>query len=561
MLTTADARTTTGGSVLGRLLRAYGIPYVFGVPGESAALLRELYDEDHESPRHIVFRDERNAPYAAIAYTRATGRVVALDAAPSVGTLMMIPGLAEALNMSVPLVLLATDVPTSAGHRRLYGAHSQASDQTRILAPALKYHAEVTTVEAIPGLLRQALLHATTGRPGPVALVLPSDVLEADASEVDLGSAPPELARISDTRPVPDAAATSEACRLLSSARRPAILAGGGAALAGAGPAIVRLAERLAIPVATTLSGAGVIDEEHRLALGTAGDWGLDCATKALTRADLVFLIGAKSSKFSTADWSYPGQDQLSVHLDVDPTEPRKIVPDSLPLVGDARAGVESLLEVAGERTRAGEEWLRECDQLKGDSRQWFLERASGAAGGVSGFELMKAIEDRLTPGDVLVCDASSACGWASHVRIPAGAVRLPFRGIATLGSSLGGALGARLADPDATVIQLAGDGGHAYHLGELATVKRLGMKLVSVILNNSALGAVATWPGYPSQAAEIGSIDFAKTAEACGWTGLVAESGDALPALMDHAFASEGPVLIDARTDPRETPTRPEVG
>jgi acetolactate synthase I/II/III large subunit len=558
MLTHPDVRTTSGGAVLGRLLRSYGIPYVFGVPGESAALLRELYEEGHESPRHIVFRDERNAPYAAIAYTRATGRLVALDAAPSVGTLMMIPGLAEAYNMSVPVLLLATDVPMSAGHRRLYGAHSQASDQIGMIAPTLKFHAEVTTVQAIPGLLRQALLHATTGRPGPVSLFIPSDVLEADASEVDLGSSPAALAGLSDARPVPDERVTAEACRMLARASRPAILAGGGAMLAKAGPAIVRLAERLEIPVATTLSGAGVIDEEHRLSLGTAGSWGLDCATKALRRADLVFLIGAKSSKFSTADWSYPGTGQASLHLDVDPTEPQKIVPESLPLVGDARAGVESLLELTGDRGPSREDWLGECDALKSDSRAWFLERASGSPGRLAGFEVMQAIEDRLGPGDVLVCDASSACGWASHVRIREGAVRLPFRGIASLGSSLGGALGARLADPRATVIQLAGDGGHAYHIGELATVKRLGAKLITVILNNSALGAVATWPGYPSQAAEIGTIDFAKAAEACGWTGFVAEDGDAFRALLDDALTSSGPVLVDARTDARETPTRP---
>jgi acetolactate synthase I/II/III large subunit len=551
---TADV---TGGALLAGLLHEYGVEYVVGMPGETGAFLAPMYERAERGPRHIVVRDERNASYAAIGYARLSGRVMGLDAGgPGVSSVMMTAGIVEARNMSIPVLALVTEVSQQAGARRLFGAHSQSMDQVAMLRPLLKYDSVVSDVALLPELLRQALQHATTGRPGPVALFLPSDVLEADAAHVDGGFVDKRLARLGSFRSAPERTALEQAAQLLLGAKRPIILSGGGAVLSGAADAIVRLAEQLLIPVATTLTGSGVIDENHRLSVGVPGGlWGIDCALEALAEADLVFLIGTKCSYSSTAG-RYPQAGQQAIQLDVDPTEPGKMFPEAVRLVGDAKLGVEELSGLIGPAERGnGEQWLRKIDWLKETWRNWFLTEAARRGVTVSCKAVMKELEGRLGSNDILVCDASSSAGWGAYARIKKGADRIAIRGIATLGSSLGAAIGAKLARPNATVVQLTGDGGHGYHIGELATVSKLGMKLVTVVLNNRSLGSIQVYPGFPRESTMIGDIDFAKAAEACGWKGISVTSPDTLGAALDIAFESGGPVLLDVEVDPLETP------
>jgi acetolactate synthase-1/2/3 large subunit len=545
----------TGGQLVATLLAQSGVQFLFGQPGETPEIIQAFYGDGYSAPKHIVFRDERNAPYAAIAYTRLSGRLAALEVAPSVGSVMLPPGLAEAYNMSIPVLALITDVSSRAGAMRLYGAHSQASDQFGMLRPYLKYAAWVSNIATIPEHFLQALQYSVGGRPGPSALFIPSDVLEADASAVEL---PPEDRRracLGAHRYVPQERLVRQACHLLAQAERPVILAGGGVLISDGARQLGRFSSLYQVPIATTLTGAGIIDETSNLSLGTAGYYGVDCATRAIERADTVFLIGAKSSAFSTMQWRYPRSDQACVHLDIDPTEPGKRFRTDIALVGDAQATLDLMndldpMAVSDARGR----WLDEVDEIKRDWLAQERHRPQEIEGLVSSSSVMHALESRLGSRDVLVCDASGSSGWGARVRMRDGAARLACRGISSLGSSLGSAIGAALARPDATVVRITGDGGATYSLGELPTVARLGLRVVSIILNNSVLGAVLNWPGYPADAARLDPVDFAAIAEACGCTGVRVHHPSELDDALDMAFAS-APAVVDIQTHPNDWP------
>ncbi len=545
--------------MLADLLVQYGITHVFGIPGETSALYKGMYRWDPRVARHILLHDERNAPYAAMGVTRVTGRIAAIDAPPGVGTVMLTAGLAEAYGMSMPILALLTEVTSKVGPRRERGAHAQSMDQIAMLKPMLKYSAVTPSAESIPELLRYALLQATSGRPGPVALFLPSDVLEQDASDIAPGPVEPQLTRVPSVRSAPDPKSLEMAARILLEAQRPIMLVGGGAMISDAGGAIVRLAEQLQIPVVTSLTGSGVIDEHHPLSVGVSGYWGIDCASEALQAADLIFMIGAKSSQISTLSWRVPSDAQRAIHLDIDATEPGKLVANTVRLVGDACIGIESLLNVIGnKRGSQASSWLDEVRSFKEIWRRWVEAQAAAPrpCGTVSVMRIMLELEKRLQAGDVLACDASSSAGWGAYLRLKSGALRLCTRGIATLGSSLGIAMGAKLAKPNATVVQLAGDAGVAYYLGELATVRKYGIKLITIVINNRRLGALQVCGlGFPEDALAQGEIDVVKVAQACGWTGIDVGPSHDLSAAFDQAFEATGPVLINIPTDPDESP------
>ena len=552
---------TSGGALLADLLHSHGISHVVGMPGETAAFVQPLHMRPSSSPRYVLLRDERNAPYAAIGYARVSGKTMAVDAGgPGVSTVMMTAGLAEAANMSLPVLALITEVNQSVGARRLHGAAAQSMDQQGMLRPLVKYQATVSDVTLMPELVRQALLHATGGRPGPVALFLPSDVLEADATHVTTGDVERELSSLGRSRPVPDERDLRAAVAVLAQAERPIILAGGGAVISAAGPALVSLAERLQIPVATTLTGAGAIPETHRLAVGVAGTlWGVDSAVAALEQADVVLLVGTKCGANSTGMLDATKENRRYIQLDIDPTEAGKVFGDATPLVGDAKQGLEALFALFDESESLPNtsRWLAYVDELKRTWQDWLVASASEepAAGHISCFALVKALEDRLQSGDIVVCDASSAAAWGCFIRLPEGVQRIATRGIASLGSSLGAALGASLANPSGRVIQLVGDGGISYHIGELPTVARLGLPITTVVLNNRALGSLLVWPGFPEETTAIAPANYAALAEASGWSGTTVDNNTALPDAIAEALDSSKPTLIEVSVSAEETP------
>ncbi len=407
---------------------------------------------------------------------------------------------------------------------------------------------------------RTAIRQATSGRPGPVVLDIPDDVFTANCEGIDLDVG----SHIRDSgfparRVGPDSDSVALASFQLIEAERPVIVAGGGIHNAGATDELLRLAERLDIPVATTWSGKGAIPENHRLSLGLLGAMGTTSATEIVAGADLVFLVGYKSGQNSTFSWTLPREDQAVIHLDIDPAEIGKVFTTAVGLVGDARTGLQMILgqvfpverpEWIAQVTTARERWKQQLDaERSSDHVPVTPQRVMGELQRVWGHD------------DLLVCDASFASGWGgAFLQLPVAGRRALFpRGVAGLGWGLPAAIGARFGHPEGTVVCVAGDGGFAYSVAELSTLAKYGLKIVSIVLNNNALSWIKwnqrmTW-GERYQSSDFPDIDFAAVARGFGCDGVSVTHPEELSVALEDAFANAGPVVIDVKTEEWETP------
>ena len=567
------ADTAHGGRLLAGLLAEHGVRHVFGVPGGQTLA---LYDgiTGHGGLEHVPVRDERSAAYAADAYARVTGRAGVCDATVGPGAAKLPSGLAEALGASVPVLALVSDLPARLAPHRYRGAASQALDQAALLAPVTKWQAAVPDAGTLPALVRQAFREATTGRPGPVALFLPQDVLDGPAGPAGGpghggagGGA--RFGRFPAFRPVPEPGDVAAATAVLRTAQRPFILAGGGVLHSAAGTDLVALAERLSAAVGTTLSGKGTIAEDHPLAVGVTGSMGTGAAAAALAEADVVLLAGAKASGGATFSWTLPRPDQRVVQVDVDPAELGRAFGWAVPVLADARQGARALLAaldappgegpVSPEPDRAP--WRA---RLGGLTAAWRAardaERASGAVP-IAPQRVLAEIEGALGGQDILICDASLASGWGGaylEQRRPGRRVLTP-RGQAGLGYALPAAIGVSHARPRHRAVALTGDGALGYAAGELATVTEQALPVTVIVLNNRSWGwirwyrRIAFGRGWEEE--DFGDVAFADVASGFGLAAQRVTEPGQLGAALRAALQAPGPALVDVVTEAWQTP------
>jgi acetolactate synthase-1/2/3 large subunit len=554
----------TSGDLLAELFVAYGVRYVFGIPGGQTQPLYDALSRRGDQIRHILVRDERSGPYAADAYARVTGRLAVCDAVPGPGVVKLPSGLSEALASSVPLVAIAGDIPQPWRHLARYACAAQGLDQIRLLEPVSKSVINVPSQAVLPSAVRHAFVEATTGRPGPVVLNIPADVFHEAWDSASLPpEADPRFAEFPALRPHPPADAVAAAARMLAEAQRPVLVVGGGGLHSRAFEPVRRLAERLTLPVATTVSGKGIIAESHPLCIGVlGGQYGEDSANQIVREADVVFLVGFKSSQQSTFEWTLPAPTQRTIHLDIDPYEIGKVFHTTIPLVGDAATGLSDLLayvERGGLQNPHRAEWRRRIDEAK---RNWTAQIIAElrATKPILPQYVMHELQRQTRPGDIVVSDASFSIGWiTSYYDLQKEGRQCLFpRGSATLGYGLPAAIGAKLATPHARVVCVAGDGGIAYALGELATCRKYDLAIVVVVLNNGCL-AYSKWGEYKGEGhyenVDFPDTNFALIARAFGCVGLRVEAPDELSDALAQALQSDAPTLIDVVVDPWATP------
>lgn len=567
--------------LLVELLAEHGVTHVFGVPGGQTLAMYDALAERAPAMHHVLVRDERTGAYAADGYARVTGRVGVCDATVGPGAAKLPSGLGESLGASVPVLAVVSDLPQAVAPHRDRGAASQALDQLSLLGPVTKWRATVPDATSMAALVRRAFREATSGRPGPVALVVPQDVLDGPAPPYGAGDGA-RFGRWPSVRTAPDPSDVAAAAAVLALARRPLVLAGGGALHAGAGAALQALAEHLQAGVATTMSGKGLIAEDHPLAVGTVGTMGTAAARGALEEADVVLLVGAKSSGGATFGWTLPRPDQLVVQLDVDPAELGRAFPLVAGMAGDARLGVEALLlalkdggELAGgngeamgpaddERRAASAARRSWASRLGSLTLAWRVqrdaERASDAIP-IGPARVMGELEAALGADDVLVCDASLASGWGTaylEQRMPGRRVLSP-RGFAGLGYSLPAAIGAATALPGRRVVVLTGDGALGYALGEMPTVSERRLAITVIVLNNRSLGWIRWYRritfGRDWEEPDFSDVPYAAVATALGWTARRVAEPSALGRELARALAAPGPSLVDVVAETWETP------
>jgi acetolactate synthase I/II/III large subunit len=555
------------GDLLAELLVRYGVTDVFGQPGGQTAALYDGLARRPGRVRHTLVRDERSAAYAADAFARLTGRPGVCDVTVGPGTTKLTDGLVESFNASVPLVALVGDLPRDWAPYRERGVASQGFGQVALLSAITKSTLEVPSPAALPQMVRAAFRIATSGRPGPVALVVPHDVLDAEWDPDDAALLVDDRYRRAPAyRPVPEASSLAEAAALLCAARRPVIVAGGGVHSSRAAQELKRLAECLGAVVMTSFSGKGAVDETLPYAAGVLNPLGTLASLELIRRADLSLWCGCKTGQNTSHNWTLPPAGQATIHIDADPAELGRTYRPTVALQGDAATTLAALADII-ERdiTPPVSEWPAEtANVIERARREATLEETSDAVP-IRPQRVMRELARRLRPGDVVVADASFSAGWvATHIPAMRAARDFLFaRGQGGLGYAVPAAIGAAAARPGDRIVTVSGDGAFSYAIGELATHAQIGTRPVHVVLNNGTLAWLAMWEQFffdgLRQSVDLENSrtrpSFAGAARALGCEGITVERPEDLGEAFGTALAADGPVVVDVRVDPASTP------
>ncbi len=521
-------------------LCAENVQIIFGYPG---AAIAPLYDAmgKNSSVRHILVRQEQNAGHAASGYARASGKVGVCCATSGPGALNLLTALATAYMDSIPLVAITGQVPTDMLGRDVF----QEADTTGACEPFTKYSYLVKNVDDIPRVVREAFHIASTGRPGPVLIDLPIDVQrELYVKPFDY----PQTVDIPGYKPRTSGHTLQidRAIEAIARAQRPVICAGGGTVSAKARKELIAFAEKLDIPVVTTLMGVGIMPSGHRLSLGMLGSHGSQVANRAAAEADLFILCGARVGDRTLAR---PGQISVHagiIHIDIDPVEIGKNMTANIPIVGDARLILRELTNRSAEMTH---------DEWTASAREWKKStvHAEYSDGGVNPFGFLQRMSEQVSRKGkmIITADVGQNQIWAANSLAFTGGRFLTSGGMGTMGYSIPAAVGAKLAKPTRQVIAVCGDGSFQMMLSELATIVQNGVAVKIVIMRNDCLGMIREIQDreYNSRRFSIdlcGLPDIQKIAEAYGIKSERIDSDSQADKAIERMLSSRKPYILE---------------
>lgn len=515
--------------------------------------------------RQISYRQENMGGAMADGYARLSGKVGVVAAQNGPAAALLVAPLAEAMKASIPLVALVQEVERNQTDRNAF----QELDHISLFQSCTKWARRVQVADQIEHYVDAAFTAAASGRPGPVALLLPADLLRAPFVPVeperraDLGSWPLDRTRASDSQ-------IQVAARMIAEARAPVVLAGGGIHGAGAAMQLAALQERASLPVCTTNMGKGAVDEHHPLSLGVLGSLtgprslGLH-TQRFLTDADLIVLIGTRTNQNGTDSWRQIPDSARIIHIDVDPVEIGRNF-EAVRLAGDARETLEALC-IALEGCDLSRRLAARSELELSITRCWKsfdAERAPVALSmeaPIRPERVMNELQPWLEQDVTVVADASYSSMWVvGQLRaVQAGSRFVTPRGLAGLGWGVPLAMGAKLARPDTPVIAVVGDGGFAHSWAELETMVRLGIAVTVIVLNNGILGfqrdAETVKFGRYTTACHFSPVDHAGIASACGCRSVRVEDPAELASAIAEGITGAGPLLIEVMTDPEAHP------
>ncbi|RYC23271.1 acetolactate synthase catalytic subunit [Ciceribacter ferrooxidans] len=542
------------------ILRRHDVEFIFGQSLPSAVILAA----EANGIRQIAYRQENMGGVMADGYARVSGKVGVVAAQNGPAATLLVPPLAEALKASVPVIALVQDVERDQTDKNAF----QDFDHISLFQSCTKWVRRVAVPERIDDYLDAAFTAATSGRAGPVALLLPADLLRAQVQapaiprSKNLGHWPLDRTRPSDS-------ALAEVASLIAVAKAPVVIAGGGVHCGGAAEELSLLQQQACLPVFTTNMGKGAVDEYHPLSAGVLGSLvgprSLGRHSSVLVeRADLVLLVGTRTNQNGTDNWSQIPSGATVVHIDVDPAEIGRNY-ESVRLVGDARETLAALRAaftgVDLTKRHADRTYLEEC--IAAYWKDFELDRhdvATSSASPIRPERLMSELQTLLTDDVMIVADASYSSMWVlGQLRAPAGGMRfITPRGLAGLGWGVPLAIGAKTARPDKAVVAIVGDGGFAHSWAELETMMRMNLPVTVIVLNNGILGfqrdAETVKFGSYTSACHFAEVDHAKLAEACGCPAVRVEDPSELAYHLQRGM-KQGPLLIEVMTDPAAHP------
>jgi len=536
----------TGAQIVLQSLQIEGVEAVFGYPGGAVI---NLYDElPNYEVKHYLVRHEQAAVHAADGYARATGEVGVALVTSGPGATNTVTGLATAYMDSIPVVVFTGQVPTA-----LIGNDAfQEADIVGITRPCTKHNYLVKNVRDLPRIIKEAFHIARSGRPGPVLIDLPKDVL-VDTTIFEY----PETVSLLGYNPTYEGhpGQLRKAVRALLKAKRPVFYVGGGAILSNAADVITELAFRLQIPVTTTLMGLGAFPENHALSLGMLGMHGTYRANMAVTESDVLVAIGARFDDRVTGLVDEFAPDAKIIHVDIDPTSISKNVKVHIPIVGDVHGvmnkmmvAVNEMSEEAQQFAASHDEWLAKVAKWKETHRLNYIQEEVIKPQYV--VEKICELARELEP--IISTEVGQNQMWAAQFyEYTKPRTLLSSGGLGTMGYGFPAALGAQVAYPDRLVIDIAGDGSIQMNIQELATAVQYQLPVKIIILNNGYLGMVRQWQELffrkHYSATEMSVVpDFVKLAEAYGAVGLRATRPLEVEATLKEAFSINKPVLVD---------------
>jgi acetolactate synthase-1/2/3 large subunit len=520
------------------MLKGYQVGHVFGLPGETTLNWYEQW-LDYPEIRHVMARDERSAVFMADGYAKTSFKPGVCEG-PSVGATHMLPGVAEAYKASVPMIVFTSDIPLHYEKRNML----TGIDQTALYQGVTKESMTVTDASEVPHAVRRAFRLATSGRPGPVHVRLPMDVLGGEIEDPQI-YVQEDFVRYPGHRSVAQEERILEASRLLGAAERPVIVCGQGVLWSQAWDEVQTLAELFDIPVGTTISGKGSIAETHPLSIGVTGArGGTALSNRVVVEADVLFYVGCSTDSAATDKWTLPPTDTRAriIHLDVSEAEAGNNYPTEVIMIGDAKATLRRLIE-ASKGVVSVEEPLR-MKAIREEAAEYsaYVSELSGSdERPVHPVRFVRELSGALPDDHVLVVDVGvSAIYTSTFYKVGRAGRSVLFNyAMGALGYALPASIGVRFARPDSCVVTLVGDGSFGFVAGELETLSRVGGNNNVVLFNNSSFGWIRAEAAL-SHSAELadfstgfGDVDYLKVAEGFGLrTFQVAGPGDLGPTL-----------------------------
>jgi acetolactate synthase-1/2/3 large subunit len=550
--------TCTGAEAVVEMLKAHGVEVLFGLCGDTSL---PLYDALARlgSLRHVLTRDERHAAYMADGYARVTGKVGVCEGPSGGGATYLLPGLVEANESSVPILAINTDVSVASRNRFTL----TELDQRSLMKPLTKWNAVLDRSADIPRTLRAAFEAMTTGRPGAAHIALPFDVQNGPVERTDVW-ADPSLGSFPSRRVAPDPFFVELAAKLLRQAKHPLFICGGGVVLSGAEGELRELAEKLAAPVATTVSGKGTIDERCAHAVGVVGSNGGTPQTRAVVdAADLIVFVGCRAGSVTTERWRHPAPGRARIiHIDVDPAVPGRNYPVDVPIVGDARLCLTALRELLDNHRREGD--LSLVDTKKREKFAAFDALAASTEAPIKPERVVAELSRVLDQDALVVADPGTPCPYFSAFYQVRGTGRRFFsnRAHGALGYALAASVGAHIGRPQVKTVAVMGDGSFGMCVGELETVVRLKLPITFVVIANAVYGWIKAGQksGYQQRyfSVDFGVTDHAKVAQAFGVKSWRVTQPEDLQAILKTAVAHGGPTLVDIVCQPLQDANAP---
>ena len=532
----------TGAQAIIKALEKEEVTTIFGYPG---AAICPFYDALLDSNiTHVLTRNEQGAAHAASGYARVSGKTGVCVATSGPGATNLITGIATAYLDSVPMVAITGQVSSELIGRDVF----QEVDITGATSPFCKHNYLVKDVKELPRIIKEAFHIASTGRPGPVLIDIPVDIQREELNfcypqNIDIKGYKPNY------RGHPQQ--IKKIATAITNAKAPVICAGGGIIISGATDILTKLVDKCSIPVVTTLMGIGAISGEHQLNLGMLGSHGVYAANRAINEADLLIIIGARVGDRAMSTAERLSERATIVHIDIDPAEIGKNINATIPVVGDSKLVLEQVYEMVtpGDTTK----WVEQAEH-------WKRKKAEEDNGRTVNPRLfIKELSHRLRPNDIVATEVGQNQIWAANNFIArAPGTFITSGGLGTMGYGLPAGLGAKLGNPQNTVVVVAGDGSFQMSMPELGTIKQCGVGIKIVIFNNSRLGMVRELQKnrHSSRYSQVfmeHNPDFVELAKAYGFKAEKVTNNTEVKECLDRFFENDETYVLECIVDPEE--------